>query len=605
MPEHADKTSVSYLQHLIKHCAREYQESYDNLEESINYYEGRHYDLAQIKDMQTTGTIPIKYNLYREQTNMITGYTSTVVNTIRITGQQQEDATVASTLHDVVNYIFRQNQFDTSKGLDAVTNSILSGVFSVYCAPVDTGRVDEFGRPIYDLEIEPIPMQELILDPQSVKPDYSDAQHITRVVWVSKERVHTLFPDKTEIIDSISPNQEQTQISIQDKTFRSIGTYGTGSSYVEGQEMIQLLHTVIKDGEKTFSIYWAGDTVIDKSEITFKKTQFPYVVYKVNNFSRIEFYGILRDLKEKQDLVNRMYRRTQQLLSNEKMIVEPDAVDDKNTLARQMASDSPLLEVKRKDGVEFINKTADLRYHMELMDSTIRKAHDALGLNPSFYGQSYASDSGRKVELQQRSAITALEPFKKKIQQAYRTLARQVSSLVQQYYTATQTIALVDDRLGRKWLTLNEPIKIYTNEYEQDEAGNLIIGEDGQPVRKFNYYFEEVLDPETGKVVVDDDGNEVRAPLPIRGTEIQFFDHDIVVDTTAYDDKDEKLREQVANLLAQAGQIIVQINPAEYLNLVKIQLEGYKTEQSAELSASLERIIQQVAQAQGGQNAAS
>ena len=599
--EHEDKTSLGYLQHLVRYSAREYQVSYNELQDAIDYYEGRHYTPSQMADMESTRTIPIKFNLYRKQANMIAGHLSTVVNTVRITGQQQQDAVLASTLHDVVNYIFRQNQFDTSKGVDAVISSILSGVFTVYCAPVDTGRVDQFGRPIYDMELEHVPMHELILDPESVKPDYSDANHIHRIVWLSKDRIKQLFPDKEDLVDNLQIGGEQTEISIQNKEYRNVATTDSG-----GQLMAQLIHSIVRDGEKTWSIYWVDDTIIDKQEITYKKTRFPYVVYKVQDFKRIEFFGLLRDMKEHQEMINRMLRRTQQLVSSEKMIVDKEGLQgtDVKRLGNAISSDQPIIQVGRRDGVEFLNKTADLQAHSVLLQETMNRADEALGLNPAFYGQAYASDSGRKVELLQQQAVTALEPFKKKVQQAYRTLARHISALVQQYYLATQTIALVDDRLGRKWLTLNEPIKIYRDEYETDEAGNPVLDENGMPVRAFDYYYEPVLDPENNEPITDEDGNEVYAPMPIRSSEIQFFDHDIVVDTTAYDDKNEKVREQIQALLAQAGQVIVQVDPAEYLNLVDLQFQGYKTEQSAEISASIQRVRAKLAQ-QGGQNAPS
>ena len=134
-----------------------------------------------------------------------------------------------------------------------------------------------------------------------------------------------------------------------------------------------------------------------------------------------------------------------------------------------------------------------------------------------------------------------------------------------------------------------------------------MLDESGQPMQEFDYYYEQVTDPENGEPIKDEDGNEVFAPLPFPESEILFFDHDIVIDTTAYDDKDDKTREQVQLLLAQAGQLLVQVDPAEYINLVDLQFQGYKTEQSAEISAALQRVRAKLVQQQqaGGQNAPS
>ena len=67
----------------------------------------------------------------------------------------------------------------------------------------DTGQVDEFGRPIYNIELQHVPAAEIILDPLSRLEDYSDARFIHRFKWTSKEDlIKSYGKTKVEELDS-------------------------------------------------------------------------------------------------------------------------------------------------------------------------------------------------------------------------------------------------------------------------------------------------------------------------------------------------------------------------------------------------------------------
>ena len=178
---------------------------------------------------------------------MVVGHIGSKVNTVKITGQQQSDAVSATALNHVVNYIFRQNQFDTSKGARAITEAALSGIFAVYAAPTPLEQTDQFGRRFHDVIIDPVPISELVLDANSVKDDYSDAKHISRLVWVTKDRLHEMFPDKTEIIDGLQRNLSNTYVHSQSVEYKRIGVYSVNGVNDEGD--YQLVNTFIEDDE--------------------------------------------------------------------------------------------------------------------------------------------------------------------------------------------------------------------------------------------------------------------------------------------------------------------------------------------------------------------
>ena len=444
---------IKRLQDLARNDVGQFQRSYDELAQAREYYLGNHYTNEQRSDAARRGVILQIHNMYKEVATRLAGHMSTIVNTVRITGQNPNDVVAASVLHDTVNYVFRQNHFDEKIGPEILIEAILSGVYALYAAPVDVGETDQFGRPIYEIEMEYVPVHELIFDPNSRKSDYSDATRIARRQLLTRERLEHLFPDKIEELSSVTSTSYSDVYNDLREYRENLGH----SHHVQEEELIQLYHTIIRDGEKTWSFYWAGDVILEETEITYKKTRFPYVIHKLYQSPYTEFFGMLRDFKENQDALNRRLVLKQLALDQTKAVIGPNAVEDAQKFADQMSSPGPLIEVQTRSEVEFIDKNADVQHHSNAFAETLNQMRDSLGLNPSFYGQAYASDSGRKVEIQQRSANIALRIFEKATQEFYRGVGRHIASLIQQYWKATQFISLVDPRLGQKYFELNEP----------------------------------------------------------------------------------------------------------------------------------------------------
>ena len=192
--------------------------------------------------------MPILYsNEIKKYADLIVGHFSTIVNTINARAQQQRDAEIAEILNDLITYIFRQNAWDTDTGKNAILQALLTGIICVSRMPVDTGRKDEFGRPIYDIEIKNVPIYDLVLDPASKELDYSDARWIQRQMWMTEEQVRHQFPDvdiKTLTIGGSSINSPYTIAN----GFQQNGRSNDSHMY---EDMYSIVHWVTTDIETT------------------------------------------------------------------------------------------------------------------------------------------------------------------------------------------------------------------------------------------------------------------------------------------------------------------------------------------------------------------
>ena len=630
MPEHTDLTSIDSIRKSMVSSYNIYQESYDKAFEAFNFFHGRQRTLEQIDYLRKQGVPPLTFNLIRYFTHRILGFMSSTVNTVKITPQQIEDIPIAAINNDLVNYIYRKNGWDTDKGQDAVTQYLLSGLFCVSCMPVKTKKTDQFGRPIYDIQIENVNALDLVLDPASKEPDYSDARYIHRRILMTKEELMSQFPDAD--ISQLRPGGD------------SVGAnYGTFTRFQDGygygeNNLYDVVHSVIVDSkttddereldvngqtnnphkERVWSIYWCGGAgngvELERKEITYRDVRFPYIVYKLHREDITnEFYGIFRDLIPMQIAINDELVAQHRKINDAKFFVKKDVFDDNNKAAEQIYNpDNPLIPVKGEpDGIipVFGSKGQESGLQMQTLHNHIDLFREQLGINLAFVGNAPASDSGRKVQLQREASIAALSKTQRRIQQPYRLMARMICKYVSQYYRATQVFSIVERDIAQRWVEINSPALVAVRQpvimqapngevYLDHQNGPPVLDENGEPV--FRLHFKREVDPETNDFMLDEDGEYVWAPVATLGSEIRFFDPDIVVDSTAYDNEQEIAMEFAHNLLnSAAGTLMAQVDPATYLTVFAELARGAKIGAGNKVAEALEKTAQKIEASQG------
>ncbi|MGE4420568.1 MAG: hypothetical protein AB7D38_12175 [Sulfurimonas sp.] len=555
----------------------------DSREESMkvqDYFHNRQYTNEQINILENRGQPKETFNIVKLFGRMLLGYYSTVVNEVRVSPVQLDDIYTSSILNDLINYVFNVNNF--SAELDKIKlDGILTGLMCSYVNVSETGETDQFGRPKYEINISHVPTLEIALDPLSKLEDYSDARYIHRFKWLSDDQVKKAFGE-----DSLKKLVEyHNNLDIDEAEFeyqyniRFHGNYKYFNNYL-------IVHTIIKDEDsKSWSIYWCGDEILSKEEVTYKKVPNPYRVHKVHSSNKAEFYGIFREVLPTQDAINQALIKIQLMVNTQKVFVEEGAVNSIDEFKDAFDRINAVIPVISLSGIKVENLTREVLDQYNIIDKAFNRIQRVLSINDSFLGMAYASDSGAKVKLQQNASIVALRYFTAKIEQFIRLLGWDVLNLIQQYFTAHDVVRIADTFEGDKWVEINRPITIPT--------GNTLP--DGTP--EMRYVFEEVKDPASGKPMVDDDGNFIMAPIPTLDTEIAFTKADITVASVAYNDEDEKSQALLDSFInGPFGQVLSQVNPVGYLKAGSLAVKNTRTKFSLELS----KILEETAEAMGG-----
>lgn len=580
------ETKDEFLQHIRDTFTIGYEcfeESRFEARQMSDLYHNRQFTTAQLAELRERGQPAETFNVIKMFSRMFIGYTSSVVNTIKVQPRTPDDVVPASVLNDLVAYTLDQNNFK-SESIRIKLDGILSGLMCCYETVRRTGEVDMFGREIYEIALTHVPSSEIILDPMSQRSDYSDAKFIHRFKWISKEDLKANFDsEKVEELEAYYNYTEATEAEFSYKYNQEfMGRFKRYDNYL-------VVHTIIREGDKTWSVFWSDCTILSKTEITHKKVKFPYRIQKISESDTAEYYGLFRDIKESQDAINQAIIRIQLLVNSSKAFVQEGAVKNMEKFRVAFERVNGIIPVKMLDGIRIDNLSKEVADQYLIVDKALERIKAVLCINDSFLGQAMASDSGKKVQIQQNASIVALKYFTDSIENFYRLLGNDIVSLIQQYYTATQVIAVTDADMSRRFVQINQPAVFDVTNL----AGDIVAR---------RYMFREVTN-ENGDPIEDETGKILIEPIPYRESEIKFAKTEIVVESVAYNDQIEQnqaILDSVVN--GTIGQVLLQFNPAGYLDLSAEAIRNTKTRSAPKIVEILNNTADNIRQAQQQQN---
>lgn len=574
------KTDLNTIKDTFKFSFEAYEDSRKEASEVEDLFHNRQYTDAQLWTMRERGQPAETFNVIKLFGRLLLGYYSTVVNTVKVNPVHYRHILTASLLNDITSHVMRTNKMET-EGDKMKLDGLLSGVMACYIDVVDTDKKDEFGRIIRKVTLTHVPWSELILDPLSRLEDYTDARFIHRFKWVSEEALRKMFKGKKEAIDRL--NAYENHLNITDAEFeRAFNNMFEG--YFKRYDNYCLVHTIITDdNDKTWSVYWCGEEELSRKEVTYKEVKNPYRVHKVHISNTAEHYGIFREVIESQHAINQAVIKIQLMVNTQKAYIEKGGVEDIEDFKKTFNRVNAVISVKSLAKIKIDNLTKEVQDQYTIIDKAFNRIQQVLGVNDSFLGMAFASDSGRKVKLQQNSTTLSLRYITVRFEQFYRMLGWDIVNLVKQYYTAYQALRIVDDSVGERWVEVNKPLVQWSGKF--DEAG--------QP--QMELVFEEVLDPATNEPAKDEKGNLIIAPVPTTETDISFTDVDVDIDSTAYNDEDEKNQLFLETFLqGNVGSMLSQVNPSGFFKAASLSIKSMKTKHSMDISEILSQTAQMI-----------
>lgn len=574
----------------VKDCRDAFKEGYYAFEDSRiearevwDLYHNRQYTSEQLAVLQNRGQPAETFNVIKLFARMLVGYYSTVVNTAVARARHPRDVTTATVLNDTIQYVFEQNRFDM-EGDEIKLGGLISGIMCCATNVKDSGSRDQFGRTIHDIKTGHVPDYQIVLDANSMEHDYEDATYLHRFKWMPEAEAVRLFgQDK---IKELNPQYNHLAVDESEYSYaEELNTSNSNRSSYSGyggefrvHDNYLIVHTVLVDDEgKRWSMFWCDDTMLSKKEITFRTVKWPYRVQKLHSSNKKEYYGIFREVYESQKAINQALIQIQLMANTTKTFVEDGAVENLADFKVAVNRVSGVIPVLDLGGIRIDQMTRELLDQYTLIDKALDRIQRVLGVNDSFLGMAYASDSGRKVKLQQAATIMSLRYVTARIEAFYNSVATDIGYLAKQFFKANQFLRLTDAMTGDRWVEINKPIEQATGE----------LDENGEPM--YEPILMEVIDPDTMEHEIDDNGDYLYAPVPEAGTDFEFTDFDVKVESSAYNDEDEKGQLMLESVMSGAiGSMLSQVNPSGFFKVSALAMKTMGTKYSPQISKILE-----------------
>jgi len=575
------KAEIQDLKDSFKVGYEAYEASRKEANAIWDLYHNRHYTQDQLAVLERRGQPAETFNVIKLFARMLVGYYSTIVNNVVASPVNPRDRDNATLLNDAIAHAFEDNRFDIL-GDQIKLSGLVSGVLVCETTIEDTGARDAFGRPINRINYDHVDDSEMVFDPSSKKDDYSDASFLHRFKWLTEDAVIRTYGKKA--LEKLDAYHNFLNIDEADFAF-NYGFEYTGYYKVFNNYLV--VHTVLEDSDgKRWSCHWSGDVMLSKKEITYQDCRWPYRVQFLHSSNITEYYGIFREIAQSQHAINQALIKLQLMVNSEKAFVEKNAVDDIDDFTTRFNRVNSVIPVKDLKGIKVEQLSREIMDQYTVIDKSLDRIQRVLGVNDSFLGMAYASDSGRKVKLQQSATIMSLRYITARIESFYRSLGEDTARLIRQYFTANQVLMVTDEVVGERWVELNKPVTEFVQGPNGPEERPILLPE---------------IDPATEDFVQDEEGNIVMAPVNEFETEFKYMDFVIRIDPAAYNDEDEKAQLMLESVMSgQIGQMMSQINPAGFFKMSALAMKSMKTKYSPDIV----QVLDETAQMLGGNPAA-
>jgi hypothetical protein len=548
----------------------EYEDTLREGQEIIDMYHNRQYTAEQLAVLEERGQPAETFNVIKLMVNAIIGYLETVSNSITVEPRYPGSANVALVLNDAMQTILDDNDFSTIEKFVKI-DGLLTGLMCVFEDVRPTGEIDEFGRPLYKIVLEHIPSWQVRIDPMSQREDYSDARFIHHFKWMSEEALRAIFP-KSKVDELV-----EYYDFVEDQYAEWTKQYSNmGQAKYRQYENYLVVKTIVYHEGKVWSVIWSDETILEKKEITFKDVRFPYRVVKLSKSDKAEYYGPFRDIVETQKAINQALLQIQLLVNTSKAFVEDGAVENLDEFRELFSRVNAIIPVSDLQGIKVEDMSRDIVNQYTILDQALTRIKLVLGVNDSFLGQAYASDSGRKVQIQQQASASQMTMLVDRVKAMFKFIGQDILGLMRQYYRGHQILKVSDPLNSYHYVEINSPVMMPTGR----------VLPDGSPEMQPVLVPEE--DPETNEPLFDELGNLIMVPLGDPDNTIEFADVDIRVIVSRGNQSEERnqvLLETVVN--GPVGQVMLQTNPAMYLRSAAMMISEMGTKHSIEIAQML------------------
>ena len=425
-------------------------------QQNFEYLDGEQWSEGERYAIESRGQQPTVINTVLPTVDMVCAVASQQQADIQVIGRESSDENLATLLTGLLKHVLDNCHYDYQEKI-GIRESYIGGR-SWFEVGIFT---DERGKDL--IKVDHIPWENVYLDPFSRKPDASDARFIIKAKWLDRDVVKSLFPEAEHLIDSVFEDDYHGQ-----EYEAQLNSTGRSEFYWDAKSnRVRVCECYYKRPEKV-KIKILNEDTGKEQEKEIIKDVLHYVIFAdevilqgsatehgqnkpdldIDAYPLIPMYcrrdrkgrpaGIVRNLIDLQDQINKLQSKFMWTLMSNRLIVEDGACDDLETVRE---------EYQRPDGVVKLNsgglskirvddKYRDLSYMSNHLNFLLMTEQRISGVNDSMLGLGGTNERSGVMQSTRISQGASMQTVMlENMFYARECVARVILKLIGRYYT--------------------------------------------------------------------------------------------------------------------------------------------------------------------------
>lgn len=437
----------------------------DDNQKNFEYIDGDQWSKEERYTIESRGQQATIINTVLPTVDMVCAVASQQQADIQVIGRENSDEAMATLLTGLLKHVLDSCHYDYQEKI---------GIREAYIGGRSWFEVgifsDERGKDL--IKVDHVPWENVYLDPFSRKPDASDARFIIKSKWIDRDYLKKLFPDAEQMIESVfEDDYEGQEFEAQmNSSGRSDCYWDARNNRVRVCECYykQPEHVTIKilnedtgkEEEKDIIkdvlhyVIFADEVILQGSatEHSLNKPEldidiYPLVPMYCRRDRKGRPAGIVKNLIDLQDQINKLNSKFMWTLASNRLIMEEGATNEIEKIRE---------EYQRPDGVVVLNsgglgkirvddKYRDLSYMSNHLNFLLATEQRISGVNDSMLGLGGTNERSGVMQSTRISQGASMQTsILENMFYARECISRVILKLVGKYYTDYRVMQITE-----------------------------------------------------------------------------------------------------------------------------------------------------------------
>lgn len=422
-------------------------------ERARDYYDSKQLTEEERQALQARGQPPVIDNQVRPKISYLLGLEKRGRTDPRAFPRNPGDDEGANAATDGIRYVADDNRLeDTGNGV--LENMLVEG-YGGADVVVERGRD---GKP--KIRVEHYHWDRLFYDPHSRAYDFSDAKYLGGVVWMDEDGVARRWRVSKDdpVIAGAYDHTTAASNTYDDRPHQNVWAD-------RKRKRVRVVQMHWQEGDDWWVATFTAGGFLEKPKPS------PYRDEEGNSECSLILqsgyidrdntrYGIVRDMFDPQDEINKRRSKALHLLSVRQVILEQGAVEDVDAAREELAKPDGVIVTT--PGMRFdIQQTADLAQGQFLLLQEAKQSMAGQGPNAFLQGKQGQAASGRAIMASQQGGAVEMDgAIMDRFHQWKRRVYRAIWNRIKQFWTEETWVRVTDDDRNIRFVGLNRPMTL-------------------------------------------------------------------------------------------------------------------------------------------------